>query len=775
MSVFSQKGYISGIVTDNKDTSPIEYVSIVCKKNDSIITGGITNKEGEFSIKNLPLGKLTLEIQFIGYKTITKMVNLNEQQANQSLNISLQENSEKLDDVEIQSTTITQKIDRKVINVGKDLTSAGTNALEMLQNIPLVLVDTQTGNVNLRGGNARILIDGRPSNLSASQVLKQLPANSIKKIELITNPSARYSPEGMNGIINFILKKNKSNGFNGSVTTGLEHGQNTRPTSSLNLNYRAGKVNFFGNFSFDGGKYATTSGLFRNDKVLNQYMDFLYDNVGKTIKFGADYYINDKNILSFYSNQFYDDADFTVNTKVSDSNSLLINQNTQSKLTTKEQRYNLNYKLTLNDEGENLEIETTYTTSSIPEDNVFSEILNPTSKKYNYFNLIENDKDSWLLNLDYTKPFSETSKLEAGVDVRLFTVFNKILSDQRISNELVGNNKFNVRRNIYAAYANYNKEFGKITLQTGLRLEQFTIDGIFNNDINNTVTTSQYNDAIFNFYPSAYLGYIPNDNHEFYINYSRRVDRPSIDQITPIPDFSTPLTISTGNQELEPQYTNGFEFNYTRILKSGYISLGTIYRTTNNKIDRVVLTDARSPDLQILSFRNNDKSDRYGFELFATTKIKKWWNTNFSANFYVQDRRGIVDNESITVKNNLFYSILNNNFKITKKFSLQLNGMYIGESKTPQFTRKPYYKIDAGAKLSIINGKGSINVRGSDIFNTMSIDLTSTNPFAQQGYFNTEFQNIYVGFTYNFGSGKNKARKRKERDKQETEGSGGIL
>lgn len=774
-TILAQSGKISGTVHPLNDSIPLQKVAVVCKKNNTIIANTTTNQQGFYSLNQLPLDSIAISFSHLGYNSKTNFIKLSKQNPTKTVNVSLSENIQNLDEIEINATktTIVQKVDKKVINVGNDLISTGANALELLQNAPFVLVDTQNGSINMRGSNnARIFIDGKPSNLSAMQVLKQIPSNNVKQIELITNPSAKYTAEGTGGIINFILKKNKQFGFNGSISAGIEHGENTRPSLSTNMNYREGKVNYFGNYSIAFGKSNTYTGLYRTDKNLNQDIDFVYDDVYQTTKIGADIYLNDKNTLSFFTSHAFDNADYLINTDVVANNTLVTNQDVVSKLKTHEQTYNANYKLSIDDNGQTLELDASYIETKNPEDNIYKEPINLTNKEYNYFNDIINNTDTWLFNIDYTKPLTKSSKIEAGIDVRLFSTFNQILSDQVIDTELVGNTKLNYDRDIYASYATYSTKFGKLSLQGGLRLELFKANGTFKNTNNQKTTTKPYTDKAVNLYPSLFATYYASDYDELYASYSRRVDRPSILQINPIPDFSTPLTISTGNQDLHPQYTDAFELNYTRSFKIGYASLGTIYRNTTDKIDRAVST---KNDLQILSFINNEGTDQFGLELFTELQLKKWWSTNISANYYNQNRTGIVSNQNITVKNHLFYTILNNRFSVNKKLSLQLNGMYVGQSKSPIFSRKPYGKIDFGAKLSILKGNGSLKFRVNDIFETMKIRFSSEKPLAQTGFLNSELRTFYLGFSYNFGSGKNKARKRKYRDKNETEGSGGIL
>tara|TARA_R110002049_G_scaffold111443_5_gene260693 strand:+ start:264 stop:1151 length:888 start_codon:yes stop_codon:yes gene_type:complete len=248
-----KNGSVSGRVIDAQLNEPLPYVNIVIKDTaKKIITGGITNDDGTFEIKNIPEGSITVSIQFVGFKTIDKNVTLGKGNYKVNLgDIKLKEESTGLDEVTIVAdvSTIQQKVDRKVITIGKDLQTAGATASELMNNLPSVSVDQQTGSISLRGNqNVRVMVDGKLSNIPAEQLLKQIPSNSIKSVELITNPSAKYNPEGMSGIINIVLHKNTKIGFNGNITVGLAHDIEAKFNSSIDANYRNGKVNVYGSY-----------------------------------------------------------------------------------------------------------------------------------------------------------------------------------------------------------------------------------------------------------------------------------------------------------------------------------------------------------------------------------------------------------------------------------------------------------------------------------------------------------------------------------------------
>ncbi|MBG6110644.1 outer membrane receptor protein involved in Fe transport [Flavobacterium sp. CG_9.10] len=764
-TLLENSGSISGKVIDKKSNEPIAYVNIVVKEENKVLTGVITSDKGMFLIKNLPLKNYTLEIQFIGYKTVTKSISLSPEVKNVNLNtISLEEDAIELKGVEIvnEKSTIEQKIDRKIINVGKDLISAGATAAEIMNNIPSVSIDPQTNAISLRGNsNVRILIDGKPTTIEASQILQQIPSSSIKQIELITNPSAKYNPEGMSGIINIVLNKNSKIGFNGSVNNGVTFGKTPKLNSSLDMNYRTGKFNLYGNYGLNTGKQSNRGFLKTTEPGQEDFQKFSFvnNNTSHLAKVGFDFYLNEKNTISFYTNQnMYNgtgnsvvSVDF-VNPAKSDITQLFDNKNNNYT-----QTYNLDYKKTFKKEGHNLELEVNYSKDNNKENAVFN---TPAT------NYITNKGNNSLINLDYTNPLSETAKLELGLESRIENTRNNFLKDNSYNSE------FAYDRNIYSAYATVSKQWGKWSAQAGTRFEKYNAKALFKKVNENDAT---FNDDLFTLYPSGFINYNQSDKNTFNFSVSRRVDRPSIDQVNPIREWSTPQIDSEGNPNLFPQFTNSYELNYTRKTKIGSITSGVFYRRINDEITRTLFENPNNSSKLILSYANLNDNNAYGFEISGNLDFKKWWSANISFDAYNKKTKGIVANEFVEVDVTTFNTRISNTFKPSKNLRLQLSGMYRGRDLGLQFERKPMWKIDMGSSYTVLKGSGTITVRFSDIFNTMNFAFEGSKPKRQQGQFNWESQTAYVGFNYRFGSGKNKAIQRKQRDKNETQGSGGLL
>ena len=786
-------GTISGKVLDSELKQPLPYVNIVIKNmSGDILTGGITLEDGSFKIEKVKEGKITINIQFMGYKTYKKEASIEKGHYDIDMgNIFLEESAESLEEVTIiaETSSVEQKIDRKVINVGKDLTSAGTTASELLNNVQSVSVDSQTGNISLRGNeNVRVLIDGKPSNISIAQLLKQIPSSSIKQIELITNPSAKYNPEGMSGIINIILHKNANQGFNGNVDAGITRGENTRYNGSLGMNYKIGKVNFYTNYGHNSGLQKNYGFVKRPGNSSLQNFNGNDDNNSNLFKFGVDYYINEKNTLSIYTVQNNYDGRTNQTVKIQEDSNLDTDNFNLIDKENSNQAYNLSYKLDFKKEGHNILFESNYSKFDGNEYQLSEEYVNPSNNFLNYTNNIDDLRKNTLLNLDYTNPLSDKSKLELGLEYRLDTTKNESDSSQHEfvldsnGNQIPdGNGGFQTQdippigftydRYIYSAYANYNRKFNKVSVQLGARFEQYEIEGDFNKGSENFKVT----DDIFSIYPSAFITYYPSDKNQFQVSYSRRVDRPSLEQINPIRQWSTPRVTSVGNPNLNPQFTNSYELNYTRQIENGSFTFGAFYRRVNDNINRILNKDPFDEDKVLLTFSNFDSTDRYGFEASSNYKFTKWWSANASADLYTQKQSGIADGDQLEVTNTAFNARINNTFKASKNLNFQLFYMFRGGGRSLQFETRAMTMLNLGANLNVLDNKGTFTFRVNDIFKGMRFKFDTDRPYPANGQFNWESRTAYIGFNYRFGGGKNQALRRKNRDNNEAGGGGGFL
>ncbi|MBC8757506.1 TonB-dependent receptor [Kordia sp. YSTF-M3] len=797
-------GTIKGKVIDARTQETIPYATIVIKSktDNKVLTGAISDDRGNFKIEKIPAGALIVDVQFIGYETITKEVTISNDTKTVSLGtISLAESATTLNEVEIvaERTTIEQKVDRKVITVGKDLVTSGPTAADIMNNLPSVNVDQQTGAISLRGNqNVRVMVDGKLSNIPTAQLLKQLPSNSIKKIELITNPSAKYNPEGMSGIINIVLHKNVNIGFNGNVNVGLTREREAKFNSSIDMNYRNGKFNIFGNYGNNISKNANEGNIFRVDENSQQIFSFLDNRKTHLFKVGVDVYLNEKNTVSFFTNQNISDSRTDGITDVFFNDSPQFNnfQDFLAKNDNLSSQYNFNYKYNIDDEGHNIELEVDYNVFDA-EDNIDFQFSGANTFP-NYIDETETDRERTTINLDYVRPMKNKAKLELGMEARLFNSNIDYLSSGFTLNEMgtlrrTPNTDFDYTRDIYSAYATYGKQFEKWSYQVGVRAESVQVDA---NALSREIETTDVSNIAFDndyiqVYPSAFFTYSPSEKNSYQVSYSRRVDRPGIGQVNPIREWSTPLISSFGNINLEPQFTNSMEANYTRKLgNKGTITGGVFYRLIEDEINRAVFVDRTDINRLILTNDNFDNTTAYGVEVSSNFRPTSWWSFNASFDFFSQTQKGIteslnaptdvatVDNiirETVEVDNAAWNFRMFNNFKVSKKINLSAFGFYRGSVQGLQFEMEPMYFVNVGARYSFAEGNGTLSVNYNDIFNTMQFGFNGTRPFRQEGAFRWESNTVNVSISYRFGGGKYRAKSRKNRDNDEKSGSGGFL
>ncbi|MEP0262678.1 TonB-dependent receptor [Dokdonia sp.] len=819
-------GTIKGQVLDKELQEPLPFVTVsVHNTAGEIITGGITDDDGQFEIKGIPEGENNVSIQFIGYKTYDVPITVSRK--NRSINlgvIQLEEEATGLDEVTVvaERTTIQQKIDRKVITIGKDLTTSGPTAGDIMNNLPSVTVDQQSGALSLRGNqNVRVMVDGKLSNVPVDQLLKQIPSTSIKQIELITNPSAKYNPEGMSGLINIILHKNANLGFNANINTGITYQDNPKWNTGIDLNYRNGKFNLFGSWGGNYNKNTNFGFVNRPNDGITQNFDFFDDSNSNLFKVGLDYYINEKNTLSVFTNQntfngfVTGTTDVTFPNAANDVTQIFDNRNDNTS-----SQYNIDYKLDLAKEGSSIELEIDHNIFNGDENGNF--LFDGDNVAQDYVDFIDTDRTRTTINLDYENPISETIKLEAGAQARIFSSEIGRTSNQSVINPFnlsidpntfiaSPTTDFDYSRDIYSLYASVNKKWEKWSAQFGLRFESVDVtadtretfqDGVVTDDLSNFNTDPSVqvsrdgNSVLRNFgndytqvYPSAFITYNPSEKNQYQFSYSRRIDRPGIGQVNPIREFSTPLISAFGNPSLVPQFTNSLEVNYTRSLEKGSITTGVFYRSVSDLINQALLYNRTDPNLNSLIFTqdNFDDTSSYGLEVSANYKATSWWSLNASFDVFSQTQQSFAETVDASIENPTVDDITSNdfeidnvvwnfrvfnNFKATKKLTFSAFILYRGANENIQFEVDPMFMTNIGARYNFWKGKATASLNYNDIFNTMKFQGTGTRPFNQNIQFNWESNTINASLSLRLGGNKYRAKSRKRRDNDEKEGGG---
>lgn len=794
-------GQITGQVIDDALDAPLPYVNVVVKNvQGEIVTGGITDEDGNFKIEKIPEGKYTVTIQYIGFKDENREVDISRRNSRIKLGeIRLVESAEGLDEVTVvaEVSTIQQKVDRKVINVGKDLTTSGPTASDIMNNLPSVSVDQQTGDISLRGNqNVQVMVDGKLSNIPAAQLLRQIPSTSIKQIELITNPSAKYNPEGMSGIINIILHKNINIGFNGNLNVGLSYQIEPKFNSSIDMNYRNGKLNFYGSYGNNIAGNDNYGNVVRVDEDSDQQFKFLDESQSHLFKVGVDFYLNEKNTISVFTNQNLFDGNSTGRTDIVFFNNPSSNngQNFENVRDNLSSQYNFNYKLDFDKEGHNIELEADFNDFESEEDADFrffgASTIDP------YMDFVDTERHRTTINLDYVNPITENAKFEAGLQALLFNTdigYSSTGESFNVEGELrpTPSTVFDYVRDIYSAYATYSNKKDKWSYQIGARVETVMEDALATNiESDGETTLIPFENDYVSVYPSTFLTYSPSEKNSYQISYSRRVDRPGVGQVNPIREWATPLITSFGNQSLEPQFTNSIELNYTRQMEKGSITAGVFYRIIQDEINRALFVDRNDLNRLILTFDNFDDTSAYGIELSSNYRPTKWWSINGSFDLYSQTQKGIsetlsvptdqatiddIETEIIEVDNVAWNLRMFNNFKVSNNLSFSLFALYRGQNRNIQFEVDPMAMVNIGMRYSFIDGKATFSLNYNDIFDTMNFGFNGDRPFRQVGQFNWESQTVFAGLSYRFGGGKYRAKSRKQRDRNEKQGSGGIF
>jgi outer membrane receptor protein involved in Fe transport len=512
-------------------------------------------------------------------------------------------------------------------------------------------------------------------------------------------------------------------------------------------------------------------------------------NKGKSnlAKIGLDFYLNDKNTISFFTNQNFFEGGTVggIDIFYLDDPSLDLGQQFDSDNDNKSSQYNFDYKLDFAKEGHNIELEADY--NIFTNDEMTSWMFSGASPTTNYTDFVDTNRDRLTVNLDYVNPLSESSKLEVGAEANVLDTNIDYRSNGQTYNangDLVDtpSTEFNYARDIYSAYATYGKKLDKWSYQVGVRFENVEEKA-------DTNSVRSFTNDYMQVYPSAYVTYTPSEKNQLQVSYSRRVDRPGIEQVNPIREWSSPLISSFGNTNLQPQFTNSVELNYTRSMKSGSVTAGVFYRGISDEINRALFIDRVDLSKVILTYDNFDTTSAYGVELSSNYRPTKWWSINGSFDLYSQTQTGIAERlintenptiDDIIIENyevdNIAYNFrMFNNFKVTKDLSLSAFGFYRGKARTLQFNVEPMYFVNVGARYNLWDGQGTFSINYNDIFDSMEFGFTGELPYEQSGSFNWESNTINVSLSYRFGGGKYRAKSRKQRDDREKEGSGGLF
>jgi outer membrane receptor protein involved in Fe transport len=779
------KGKITGKVIDSQTGAPIEYATIgVFRSADSIlVTGNITNSAGLFVLE-VPYGKVYVNVDFIGYTA--KMIpafTLSESAPHVDIGVvKLTASATALEGVEVETEKSQYQvgIDKKVFNVGKDLTSAGGSAADILQNVPSVTVDMD-GNVALRGsGGVRVLVDGKPSGLtgvSKSDILAQIPASSIESIEVITNPSAKYDSEGMAGIINIVLKKQQQKGFNAMVNG--QAGTGDRYNGSVNFNYSKGKFNVFGSYDLRsdhryGNGVSNRKAIFTDSiAFLEQRSSRVRGNFTHNTRLGADIRLNDMNTLTLSA--LYKTSDGKsiegIDYQELDANRTVLSifeRESQENDNDRSYDLSMSYRKNYKQKGRMLTADIQYSLA------LEDEVTDMTERHYNLdytpmnidpvkqLSIDNNTQVNGMAQIDYVHPLSESSKMESGVKGSLrstivdFTWMNYDNVQQHFVNDTSVSNRFFFGEQIYAAYGIYSNGYKKLSYKIGARVEQtYTLSKLFNTG---EITERDYIDI----FPSIHLGQDLANKNKLTLSYTRRINRPSFGNLNPFNDFQDPYNLRTGNPQLRPEYISSFDAGHSKYWESYTLSSGLYYRHTTDMIGRVRTLDTLT-GVAVTSFENMNTGISYGAELTLNASPAKWVRGMLSFNYYRNIIKGENVREGFESDAYSWNTRLNTTFTVWKNLDIQVTANYRAPMIVPMGTIRPMYSIDLGAKKDILKNKATVNVRVSDLLNSQRFRIDAAGPgFENYLEHRWDTRAFYAGFSYRINSYKEKPQDRRQ-------------
>ncbi|MBK8521160.1 MAG: TonB-dependent receptor [Chitinophagaceae bacterium] len=818
-------GHFYGKVLESVSGKPLEAASVlliqnkfdsVTKKRKDVVVGGmLTDKKGEFSLENLNImAQYKLKITAIGFKPYEAKAGFELNMAgarngdmssmlsavDKDLgNITLSPDAQQLENVTVSSSKalLEMKIDRKVFNVEKNLTSVGGTAVDVMKNVPSLNVDID-GNVSLRNAAPQIFVDGRPTTLT----LDQIPADEIASVEIITNPSAKFDASGGGaGILNIVMKKNKKAGYNGNINASID--SRLRPAFGGDINVKQNKINFFARGRLNYRKSISTNESYRTDFLKNDTTAVTIQN-NKPIsrgyfaflRGGFDYFIDNRNTITvggmFVNGQFKNTDNINIERDTLFQNNMLLTdlgiRDTKTSFQFRNVGASISFKHNFAKPNKEWTVDANYNNSRNENAGDYRTQSFYTNNTAKTAARVERTGGSgttkfFTAQTDFVNPISDNIKMEMGarVAVRNYesTLSNYVLDSGKYKLIPGFSNDYKFNDQVYAAYMTFSQKIKSFTYQLGLRAESSSYTGTL-------ISTNQKfkNEYPFSLFPSVFLTYKLNDKSDLQLNYSRKVNRPNFFQLLPNYDITDPLNISIGNPNLIPEFTNLAEISYQNQLSKKTSFLATLYyKNTNNLITNYQYRDINpdtatnypKPDtVLITSYANANTSYNVGLELTTKTKLTKWWDFNVNVNVYNSTLKagalaGGADNSQFSM-----FGKINNSFTLPKNFSIQLSGDYQAKTILPpgrggggggmmmmfggsqvgaQGYIKPNYGVDIAIKKDFMKNKAaSLTLQMNDIFRTKLYATHSESVyFVQDNSRRRDPQVLRLNFNYRFG------------------------
>ena len=783
---------ISGKIVDAKTNEPLEYATIILKDvKTQKISGGITDEKGNFSIKT-PKGTYDVSFEFLSFKTLKMPKKLIDKSMTFNT-IKLSEDSNTLDEIVViaEKSTVEIRLDKRIYNVGKDMTVKGGSASDVLDNVPSVDVDVE-GNISLRGNeNVRILIDGKPSalvGLSGADALRQLPADAIERVEVITSPSARYDAEGTAGILNIILRKGKVTGLNGSLNATVGDPEQYR--FGTNVNYRTRKVNLFTNLGYSKrtgpGNSLTRLTTLSNGVITGlrtEERDFQRDRAGYNVNLGLEYYLTKNSSIT--GTVFFRDSDNESNSfnniNVFDASNVLTfsdiriqDENEKDKTS----QYSLNYTNNIDKKGQKLTLDFQYSDSEETE----TAFINDATSIEN--NITTENSERTLLQADYVLPIGKGSQFEAGYRGDFQDLTSDFLVTRNPPLDFDPSNNLVFEQNVNAFYSQFGSKIKKFSYLLGLRTEVTDVK------VRLTNTNENFDYNYTEFFPTINLGYERTEKQSFTLGYSRRLRRPRFWFLNPFESRNSQNVIFKGNPGLIPTFTSSYDLGFLQRVGKFIINSSIYYQHSTNNIERVSRDEIREIDgtNQIITIRepiNLASEDRYGFEFTAnynpSRKVRLSGSFNvfqsetkgtYTYNQFSEDTNGNITSTPVVQdlgnKNSSWFTRFNATISLPGKIQMQNRLSYRGPRKTAQNDSEGIFSANIALSKDIFKEKGTLVLNVSDVFNSRKRKSTNYNPSIDNpssiSYqeFQWRVRQIALTFTYRFNQKKNQRQNRRQ-------------
>jgi len=781
LSQSTGKGKIKGEIIEATSKAPIPFSSIRIVNGTKLITGGIADEKGKFSI-DVNIGQYDVVIESIGFEQVfLKNIEISKENSQKNVGIIEAKASAKtLEEVTVkgQKASMELALDKRIFNVGTDLANKGATASEILGNLPSIQVDGE-GGIKLRGSdNVRILIDGKPSTLvgiSGGSGLQSLQGNLIDKVEIITNPSARYEAEGMAGIINIVLKKNQSQGFNGAIETTTGYPENFGATAIIN--YRKNKLNFFLNYGLFYRRTPGRGNIYQEVKSGNS-TNFLQqtskNNVTglvNNIRGGADYFFNDKTILTgsyiFRRTDVQRISDFNYLDYQKSLSNLYSNVDRQQdeKEAEPNSEYALTFKKSFAKKGKEFTADLRYLNYWERSDQTFTQVgkkgdgtsfpeLSRIQKALN-----DEFENQWIFQVDYINPIGKDAKIETGLRTSFRDMINDYIVTEKQANEVFTvmpnlKNIFVYKENISAAYAIFGNKIKKFSYQLGIRAELTDIQ-------TELVDTKEKNPRNYaNLFPSGHLTYTLSAENSFQLSYSRRVRRPTYNDLSPFVTLSDQRNFFSGNPNLNPEFTNSFDLGHLYYFDKGSISSSLYYRQTMGKIERFRTVDSLGFSRTLP--QNLADQQSYGLEVAGSFNFSKVYRADLSINGF----RAVTDASNIfaTYQSDTYswFARHSSKIKIGGTVDVQIRANYEAPQLTPQGSRGHLAWVDLSAGQDIMQGKGTLTLNVLDVFSSRIMRMEANGVgFYTRAQSQGRLTQVNLTFNYRFNTTKQAAKQRR--------------